>query len=451
MTDSPQGKKSNISRIYRNLIETPIYTLGINLFECGVKIASRWNPKAKLMIEGHKSIWKTLLNETDLNYKYIWIHAASLGEFEQGRPLIEMLREKAPEYKILLTFFSPSGYEVRKNYDLADVVCYLPFDKPANVRGFLDIVRPIAAIFIKYEFWRNYLYELNKRGIPTYIISAVFRTNQLFFKKIGKPYANLLQCFDFLYLQDEKSNELLNGIGITNTLVCGDTRFDRVSDIRSNGKQIPVLEDFTKHIAPSHNPVIMVGSSWPEDEAVYSEWANENPNVKFVIAPHEFDKKRLDSLKKLFTNGAILKSEVEENPSLMENAQVLIIDCFGLLSSAYAYCDIAYVGGGFGAGIHNINEPAVFDVPVIYGPNNKKFIEAKELEEAGGGFPITGKADFNRIAEHLASSPQVWKKKGLLAGNYIRSKTGATNKIYKHIFKKTGKVTKYANTKRSRT
>ena len=373
----------------------------------------------------------------------IWIHAASLGEFEQGRPLIEMIKHEKPEYKILLTFFSPSGYEVRKNYNLADCVCYLPLDTQANVKHFLDIVNPEMVIFVKYEFWRNYLSELNKRKIPTYLISAVFRPDQMFFKSSGKWYAKWLEWYKYIFLQDKRSQKLLNGIGIENTEVFGDTRFDRVADIRSTRKDIPLLEKFTNHSAPDHSPVIMTGSSWPQDEAVYSDWINSHPDIKLVVAPHEFDYKRLENLKRLFSNGVVLLSELEKDDSLLSREksdngttpQVLIIDCFGLLSSAYAYCDVAYVGGAFGAGLHNINEPAVYDIPVIYGPNNLKFIEAREMAESGGGFPIAGKEDFNRVADLLLYSSEERKKAGLKAGDYIRSKTGATSKIFNFIFK----------------
>lgn len=392
------------------------------------------NRKAKLLTSGQKDIWNKLNGKFKKGDRVIWIHAASLGEFEQGRPLIEMLKKERPEYKILLTFFSPSGYEVRKNYNLADCVCYLPLDTPKNVRRFLDLANPEIAIFVKYEFWRNYLAELAKRNIPTYLISAVFRPDQMFFKPYGKWYAKWLKWYRHIFLQDKRSQELLKGIGVTNTSVLGDTRFDRVSDIRATRKEIPLLERFTDHSNPDHKPVMMAGSSWPEDEAVYAEWINAHPGVKLVVAPHEFDAKRLDALKRLFTNGAVLMSEAEKSPQLLNDAQVLIIDCFGLLSSAYAYCDVAYVGGAFGAGLHNINEPAVYDVPVIYGPNNAKFIEAREMAESGGGFPIAGKDDFNRIADQLFTDKATRQEKGLNAGNYIRSKTGATQKIFKSLF-----------------
>lgn len=396
----------------------------------GIRLASLKNQKAKLMIKGHKELWDKLENAFSPEDRVIWIHAASLGEFEQGRPLIEMIKKRMPEIKILLTFFSPSGYEVRKNFPLADVVCYLPFDTPRNVKRFLDTVNPDMAIFVKYEFWRNYLYELTERHIPTYLISAVFRPDQKFFKRSGRWYAAWLKCYTHIFLQDDRSRQLLKGIGINNTDVFGDTRFDRVADIRALRKKIPLLERFSSHSDPKHSTVIMAGSSWSQDETIYSDWINSHPDIKLVIAPHEFDAKRLEQLKRLFRNGAVLMSEAEKNPSLVDNAQVLIIDSFGLLSSAYAYCDIAYVGGGFGAGLHNINEPAVYDVPVIYGPNNSKFIEASEMAASGGGFPISSKEEFEKIADDLTSSPSALQSAGKKAGDYIRSKTGATPLIF---------------------
>lgn len=415
-------------------LESALYSAAIAIYGAGIRLAGLRNRKAGLLASGQKETWRKLEGKFTGEDRVIWIHAASLGEFEQGHPLIEMIKKEKPEYKVLLTFFSPSGYEVRKDYNLADCVCYLPLDTPGNVRRFLDIVKPEMAIFVKYEFWRNFLNQLYLRNIPTYLVSAVFRPDQMFFKPYGKWYAKWLNWYRYIFLQDRRSADLLDGIGVRNTEVFGDTRFDRVSDIRANRKKIPVLEKFTSHSDPDHLPVMMAGSSWPEDEAVYAGWINAHPGIKLVVAPHEFDARRLDSLKRLFVNGAVLMSEAEKNPGAMDNAQVMIIDCFGLLSSAYAYCDVAYVGGAFGAGLHNINEPAVYDVPVIYGPNNAKFIEAREMAESGGGFPIKGKEDFNQIAPRLFSDTTFRKEKGMKAGGYIRSKTGATSRIFKKIF-----------------
>ena len=432
--------KGLMAEACRQMLERPLYSFGISTYRVGVKVASAKNAKAQKLISGHKEIWDILDKKIDPSAKYIWIHAASLGEFEQGRPLIEKLKKECPEYKILLTFFSPSGYEVRKNYDLADCVCYLPFDTPKRVRRFLYKVNPECAIFVKYEFWRNYLEELYRRQIPTYLISAVFRPDQFFFKKRSAWYSYWLRWYTRIFVQNEDSRRLLAGIGVRNVDVCGDTRFDRVADIRSKGREIPLLQRFTRRGLPDHLPVMMVGSSWPADEEVYSGWFEKHPDTRLVIAPHEFDAERLRKIKALFGEGCVLKSEAEKDPSLVDNARVLVIDCFGLLSSAYAYCDVAYVGGGFGAGLHNINEAAVYDVPVIYGPNNSKFIEAREMAEAGGGFPIASKEDFEKTADMLMlntdSSAEARKETGRKAGDYIRSKLGATDRIYDIIFKK---------------
>lgn len=423
----------------RQLLERPLYSFGISAYGAGVKLAAMKNRKASLLSAGQKEIWRVLDKKIDPSARYIWIHAASLGEFEQGRPLIEKLKKERPEYKVVLTFFSPSGYEVRKNYELADCVCYLPFDTPKRVRRFLYKVNPEIAIFVKYEFWRNYLEELYRRQIPTYLISAVFRPDQFFFKKRSAWYSYWLRWYTRIFVQNEDSRRLLAGIGVDCVDVCGDTRFDRVADIRNKGREIPLLQRFTRRGEPEHMPVMMVGSSWPADEEVYSEWFVKHPDAKLVIAPHEFDNERLRKLKSLFGEGCVLMSEAEKEPSLVDNARVMVIDCFGLLSSAYAYCDVAYVGGGFGAGLHNINEAAVYDVPVIYGPNNSKFIEAREMAESGGGFPIASKEDFERVADKLmlttASSASERERTGKRAGDYIRSKLGATDKIFDILFK----------------
>lgn len=429
----PKDVRRFLTEGCRQLLEKPLYSGAISAFGAGVKVAGLKNRKAHLLSEGQKDIWNRLDRSINPGYRYIWIHAASLGEFEQGRPIIEKIRRERPEYKILLTFFSPSGFEVRKNYNGADCVCYLPFDTPGRVRRFIDKVNPEMVIFVKYEFWRNYLYELWRRQIPTYLVSAVFRPDQFFFKRRSAWYGQWLKWYTRIFVQDERSRQLLAGIGVDAVDVCGDTRFDRVSDIRAAGKPVPLIESFTRRNDRDRPVVMMAGSSWQEDEAVYSEWFNRHPLVKLVIAPHEFDADRLDALKKLFNNGVVFMSQAKENPQLVNDAQVLVVDCFGLLSSAYAYCDVAYVGGGFGAGLHNINEAAVYDVPVIYGPNNAKFIEAREMAEAGGGIPIASKEDFEREADILFFNATERGMRGSFAGDYIRSKIGATEKIFEAL------------------
>lgn len=422
-----------------------LYDLGLLLYRQGVRIAALTdNVKARQLNVGLDSVW-TRLNDfakKDAEKKTLWIHAASLGEFEQGRPLIEMIRRNRSDYKILLTFFSPSGYEVRKNYKEVDGVCYLPIDTPRNARRFLDIVKPDAAIFVKYEFWLNYLAELKKRGIPTYLISGIFRPGQLFFKPYGSFYRKALNAFTHLYIQDEGSKRLLEGIGYRNTTVAGDTRFDRVTDIMLTAKPHTILDRFCCDAATRKSkrpledrPLIFIaGSSWPQDEAVYASWLRDHKNVKGIIAPHEFDAERLAKLKQLFSGDAILLSEAEKNPENIDDKKVLIIDCFGLLASAYTYGDIAYVGGGFGAGMHNINEAAVYAIPVFYGPNNAKFIEAQEMKTCGGGLEVTSQADFESKISSMLADRADFERRGLAAGAYIRSKLGATNKIFSDLF-----------------
>lgn len=430
----PREIRGFVSECARQALERPLYSAGISAYALGVRLAGIRNRKARLLSRGQHDVWEQLRRHIKPTARYIWIHAASLGEFEQGRPLIERLKRDNPEYRIVLTFFSPSGYEVRKNYNGADCVCYLPFDTPGNVRRFLYTVNPEKAIFVKYEFWRNYLQELYRRQIPAYLISAVFRPDQKFFRKATGWYAAWLRWFTRIYVQNEESRRLLAGIGIDNVDVCGDTRFDRVANIRDEHKEIPLLERFTRHSRPGHMPVMMAGSSWPADEDVYVGWFDAHPAFRLVIAPHEFDAERLGKLKARFSNGCVLMSEAEKDPAVLDDAQVLVIDCFGLLSSAYAYCDVAYVGGGFGAGLHNINEAAVYDVPVIYGPNHEKFIEAKEMATLGGGLPVSGKEGFGRWADRLMYDKVEREKRGRWAGEYIREKIGATDKIYRSIF-----------------
>ncbi|MBD5206633.1 MAG: 3-deoxy-D-manno-octulosonic acid transferase [Bacteroidales bacterium] len=423
----------------RQIFEAPLYSAGIALYRFGVRIAGLHNEKAKKLDEGQRHIKDYLAEHIKPGDRVVWVHAASLGEFEQGRPLIEKIKHEHPEYKILLTFFSPSGYEVRKNYAGADCVCYLPFDTPHRVKRFIDLAHPEIAIFVKYEIWRNYLHELNKRHIPTYLISAAFRPDQFFFRHPGSWYGQWLKWYTHIFVQDEGSRQLLRGLKIEDVDVCGDTRFDRVSDIRAMQKVIPELEAFVNNTAERKNRVMMAGSSWEADEDIYIPWFNEHSDVKLVIAPHEFDSHRLEKLRQRFRNGVVLLSEIKNGKTStkgVREAQVLIIDCFGLLSSAYAYCDVAYVGGGFGAGLHNINEAAVYDIPVIYGPNNKKFIEAREMAECGGGVPIASASDFETAANLLLGEDDKERRlKGDAAGKYIRSKLGATQKIYDFIFR----------------
>ena len=380
--------------------------------------------------------WKTnsiLREKIDRNAKYIWFHASSLGEFEQGRPMIEKIKAEHPEYKVLLTFFSPSGYEVRKNYKGADVICYLPFDTPFRVKKFLNLANPAIAIFIKYEFWGNYLRELRKRGIPVYIISAIFRPDQLFFQWFGKPYRKMLSYFNHLFVQDERSMKLLNEFGITNVTVTGDTRFDRVLDVRKQARELPFIERFLES-KEGKRPIVMVaGSSWPQDEAIFIPYFHEHPEMKLIIAPHEIHREHLMYIESLLKRPAVRLSDVMQDKSLLEGKDCLIVDSFGLLSSIYRYGTIAYIGGGFGAGIHNTLEAAVYGIPVLFGPRYQKFKEARDLIKVGGGFSVASKDEFMAKMDELLTYAEVLKAAGESAGQFVKGNAGATDGILKEL------------------
>lgn len=373
-----------------------------------------------------------LREKIDRQAKYIWFHASSLGEFEQGRPMIEQIRKVHSEYKILLTFFSPSGYEVRKNYAGADVVCYLPFDTPGRVEQFLDLANPAMAIFIKYEFWGNYLHALQQRGIPVYIISAIFRREQLFFQWFGKPYRKMLDCFNHLFVQDERSKALLEEYGIRNVTVAGDTRFDRVIDVYHQAKQIPVVERFVKGSDGQQPPFVFVaGSSWPEDEAIFIPYFERHPEMKLIIAPHEIHEGHLKSIEARLHRPTIRLSQATEQN--VADKDCLIVDSFGLLSSLYRYGQIAYIGGGFGAGIHNTLEAAVYGMPVLFGPRFQKFKEAKDLIAVGGAFTFDNAPAFASRMDTLLSTPEALQQSSQAAGHFVQSHGGATTTILQEI------------------
>ena len=404
-----------------------IYNFGIYCYKQLVALAGMRNAKARKLTQGQKGIFDYLSQHADPQGGYLWIHASSLGEFEQGRPLIEAIRKARPDTRILLTFFSPSGYEVRKNYPGADLVCYLPFDLPGNVKRFLDLTRPTQAIFIKYEFWANYLNELKRRNIPTYSISAIFRPNQVFFRFYGGYFRRILRNFTHLYIQNEQSRQLLAGIGITNVSVVGDTRFDRVSDIRLSAKDLPVIEAFAQG-----KKVLVVGSSWPKDEEFILDYFNHRDDIKLIIAPHEIHESHLLFIESRLKRPTLRYTQATE--ATAATCDCLIIDCFGLLSSIYRYGTLAYVGGGFGAGIHNIAEAAVYNLPVIFGPNHRRFKEAHELIACGGGFAIDSGEAFRSTADRLLSDPDALATASYNAGHYIASHTGATRLILKDLF-----------------
>ncbi len=417
-----------------------LYNIGIHAFALGAKIASLRSPKITKMLKGQQDTLAGLEHKRKSvapDGFDVWFHAASLGEFEQARPIIERLRQQNPTVKILLTFFSPSGYEIRSNYDKVDAVAYLPFDTPDRVNRFISAARPKMAIFAKYEFWGNYLSALKKAGVPTYIISSIFRPGQRFFKPWGGMFRKMLGCYTHLYVQDDKSKRLLAYIGINNVTTAGDTRFDRVSDILAQAKEVPEIADFV-----SRSPFTLIaGSSWPQDEEIYIPWLKCNPEVRAIIAPHEFNHARLESLRHRLGNGKTrLLSEIRgghpSNP-INDNIRYIIIDCFGLLSSLYRYGSVAVIGGGFGAGIHNLNEAAVYGIPVVFGPNHKKFKEASELLRLGGGYTYSGTTEFNAIMNSLLNNHDVCRKAGDSAGKYIHDSIGASDIIFNDIFKQT--------------
>ena len=423
-----------------------MYNIVIYLYLLGVAVYSLFNEKVRKMWRGEREAFRILREKVDPAAKYVWFHAASLGEFEQGRPLMEQLRRQHPEYKILLTFFSPSGYEVRKNYEGADIICYLPLDTITNARRFLRTVRPVMAFFIKYEFWYNYLHILKHRHIPTYSVSSIFRPDQVFFKWYGRQYGRVLKCFTHFFVQNEQSRDLLAKIGITDVTITGDTRFDRVLHIKEQAKQLPVVEAFIeesgkKEEARDYPPVFVAGSSWPPDEDIFIRYFKAHPDWKLIIAPHVIGEDHLQQIESKLEGWNVVRyTEAEKSSSALHlphstKPSALIINCFGLLSSIYRYGDVAYVGGGFGVSIHNTVEAAVWGVPVIFGPENQKFQEAQELKACGGGIEIKGYEDFERVMNNFTESDIVLRQSGQAAGNYVEKRSGATKTILHTIFK----------------
>lgn len=403
-----------------------MYTIAIYLYTLAVRLASLTNRKARLMIKGHRQTWRILRDHAKEGKNYVWFHAASLGEFEQGRPIMERLRREHPEKRILLTFFSPSGYEVRKDYAGADIVCYLPFDTPLNARRFIRMVRPEKAFFIKYEFWHHYIDALHRAGVPVYSVSSIFRNDQIFFRPYGRGYARVLHRFNHFFVQNEASRELLSSLGVTQVSVTGDTRFDRVIDIRNQAKPLPLAAALT-----GDSRTIVAGSTWPPDEEILIPYFNRHPELKLIIAPHEVNEERLNSIKQRLERPALRYSQA--TPETAANADCLIIDGYGLLSSLYRYATLAYVGGGFGVGIHNVPEAAVYGVPVFFGPNNQRFREARDLIEAGGSFEITSADDFQAQADRLLTDSNALAESGQAAGDYIRRNAGATEAIFREV------------------
>lgn len=408
-----------------------MYNFIIGLYAFIVYIISPFHRKARLIVKGHSDVFKKLKAEIDPNANYIWLHAASLGEFEQGRPIIENIKENYPSYKILLTFFSPSGYEVRKDYELADIICYLPFDRKSNVKRFLNLANPHMAIFIKYEFWYNYVNQLHKRNIPIYMVSAIFRPNQIFFRWYGKLYQKMLHFYTYICVQDDNSKQLLNNIGVTNVEVCGDTRFDRVLDIKNRSKALPLAEAFSKNEKGEKQLTLVAGSSWPKDEDIFVTYFNKKSDLKLIIAPHEIHEAHISYIESILKRPSIRYSKA--TPENIQHYDCLIIDSYGLLSSLYRYGEIAYVGGGFGVGIHNILEAAVYGIPVFFGPNFKKFREAHQIIEEGGGYPIQDEETFSSLMDEFLEYPHVLSSAGDLAGKYVENNAGVVDKVMQII------------------
>ncbi len=403
-----------------------LYNLGILIYVLAARLLSPFNSKARLWTRGREG-WESLLAEKvsrgDTN---IWIHCASLGEFEQGRPLIEAIKKARPEYRIILTFFSPSGFEIRKNYTKADYVCYLPADTPGNAAKFIQLVSPAVAIFVKYEFWNNYTFFLKSNGIPLYLISGIFRKGHPFFKWYGGFFRKILFRFSHMFVQDVHSLDLLKGIGIENVTVAGDTRFDRVVEIAESAKNIQQIELFR-----GGEKLFLAGSSWRQDEEIIARYINLYPGrMKWVFAPHEIDKANIDRLEKLFSTEVARFSEFSEKSS---EARVLIIDNIGMLSSAYRYAYIAGIGGGFGKGIHNVLEAACWGIPVLFGPNHQKFREAVDLISLEGARCFNTFEEFSQKIDNWLTNRDEYLKSSLYAAKYVKENTGATKKILSKI------------------
>ena len=405
-----------------------LYNLVISIAGFFLKIVALFSPKIKLFIDGRKNVFSILEEKIKDTDKTIWFHSASLGEYEQGLPVIEKIKEKYPLHKIVVTFFSPSGYEVRKNNTVTDVTIYLPLDTKKNAKRFLKLVHPEKAFFIKYEFWLNYLKELETSKTPTYLISGIFRDSQMFFKWYGGFYRKALKAFTYFFVQNESSKQKIEAIGFNNVIVSGDTRFDRVNAILERDNSLDYIEKFK-----NNQTTIIIGSSWPKDEALIAEYINQAPdNVKFIIAPHNIKTEQISNLKSQITKSSVLFSE--KNNLDLSNYSVFIIDTIGLLTKIYSYGTIAYVGGGFGnPGIHNILEPATFGIPIIIGPNFSNFAEAVELVKLKGCTVISNSDELKNSFDQLINDGNFLKEKGQICKSYIQDNTGATNSIMKIV------------------
>lgn len=403
-----------------------LYNFGIYIFTAFTYLLSPFNSKALLMVKGRRGWVKKIADDIKAEDKVIWVHCASLGEFEQGRPVIEAIKKKMPDFKIVLTFFSPSGYEIRKNYAHADSIIYLPPDTPGTAAKFIGLIKPKLAVFVKYEFWNNYISVLYNNNIPIYLISSIFRPEQHFFSWYGAFFRSMLYKFSKIFVQDERSYSLLGGIGLKNVILAGDTRFDRVVQISGTARDIPQLEQFR-----GDDKLFLAGSSWKQDEEIIAEYINNYPGkMKWVFAPHEIDIPNIERLERLFKVRTVRFSELSD---ITPDARVLIIDNIGMLSSAYKYAYISAIGGGFGKGIHNVLEPACWGIPVMFGPEHKKFREAVDLINENGAMTFNSYSEFSHILNKWLTDEPFYLKSAKTAGEYIKKNTGATDKIMQEI------------------
>lgn len=404
-----------------------IYNFGLALYAWVVRLAAPRHPKARLFTEGRKDLFRRMAEKIDPAARIVWIHVASLGEFEQGRPIIEEIRRAYPEYKILLTFFSPSGYEIRKDYKGVDYIFYLPVDTPRNARRFLDAAHPEIAIFVKYEFWLNLLSELRRRKIRTYIVSAIFRRKSVFFSFYGGMWRQALETFDTLFVQNDESKKLLSEIGFDNVIVAGDTRFDRVAEIAAAAKHIDIVERFK-----GDERLFVAGSTWGPDEELLIRLMNENPEVKFLIAPHEMDEGRIAHLIQETKGGALRYSQCTPSTGY-RTRQLLILDTMGMLSSVYGYATWSYIGGGFGVGIHNTLEAATFGLPIAFGPNYQKFKEARDLVTLGAAKPVLNYEELRTWFTPLRDNEEYLQKTSRISKDYTTRHQGATGIVVRTI------------------
>jgi 3-deoxy-D-manno-octulosonic-acid transferase len=409
-----------------------LYNIFIQLYSFGIRVASLFDRKAKTWMTGRKDIFRRICEALESeshgnDRKIAWFHCASLGEFEQGRPVIEAFRQQKPDYRIFLTFFSPSGYEIRKNYDKADHVFYLPADTPANARKFIELVNPAIVFFIKYEYWFNYMEVLHDRKIPLYVVSAIFRPDHVFFKRYGSWFLERIRQVEWFFLQDQESAKMLMKAGITSFSVTGDTRFDRVEAISRKVQAFPLIEEFC-----GESDVILAGSTWPEDEEIlFPMIYKSDASLKFIIAPHEIHASRISSIISRLKIPALKYSEtIGAN---MQDFRILVVDSMGILAHLYRYAFVAFIGGGFGGGIHNILEAAAFGVPVMFGPNYQKFREAKELIIAGGAFTVSEANQVIQLVNHFLANPESYHKSAATCAKYVQENRGATEKIMEKI------------------